>query len=137
MESTPTPTPKQGMATWKIIALVLVAVLVYNAVSKRLRPDAPSTSQESAVVPMSQAEAAAVVAESEKATKAEYDQLKTGMSYEEAALILGSDGEELSSNELGGYKTVMYKWKGNGLGANMNATFQNDKLVSKAQMGLQ
>jgi hypothetical protein len=50
--------------------------------------------------------------------------------------ILGKDGEELSSNEIAGVKTVMYKWDGNGFAANMNAMFQNDKMMSKSQLGL-
>lgn len=71
-----------------------------------------------------------------KVTKAQYTALKTGDSYAEAVKVLGCEGEELSSNEIGGYKNVMYMWSGNGFGANMNAMFQNDGLVSKAQFGL-
>ncbi|HMU33877.1 MAG TPA: DUF3862 domain-containing protein [Pyrinomonadaceae bacterium] len=68
---------------------------------------------------------------------ANYSKLKTGMKYAEVVKILGEEGEELSSNEIGGTKTVMYKWDGAaGWGANMNAMFQNDKLVSKSQFGL-
>ena len=59
------------------------------------------------------------------------------MTYAQVVQILGKEGEELSSNEIGGYKTVMYKWDGNaGWGANMNAMFQNSKLNSKSQFGL-
>lgn len=42
----------------------------------------------------------------------------------------------MSSSEMAGYKTVMLMWTGTSMGANMNAMFQNDKLVSKAQFGL-
>ena len=41
----------------------------------------------------------------------------------------------MSRNELAGTEAVMYSWEGN-LGANMNAMFQNNKLVQKAQFGL-
>jgi hypothetical protein len=37
--------------------------------------------------------------------------------------------------ELAGIKTVMYSWQ-NPDGSNMNAMFQDDKLVSKAQFML-
>jgi hypothetical protein len=67
---------------------------------------------------------------------ANFSQLKTGMTYAQVVKILGKDGEEMSSNEISGIKTVMYKWDGNGFGANMNAMFQNGKLMSKAQLGL-
>ena len=67
-----------------------------------------------------------------------YTTLQTGMTYEEVVSILGKQGEEMSSTDMGGYKTIMYKWNGDsGFGANMNAMFQNGKLVSKAQLGLQ
>lgn len=68
-------------------------------------------------------------------TMATFQQLATGMSYRDAVTILGSEGTEMSRNELAGTVTVMYQWTGTGI-ANMNAMFQNDKLVSKAQFGL-
>lgn len=64
-----------------------------------------------------------------------YNILKAGMPYTEAVAILGSEGTEISSNDIGGVHTVMYQWKAGPL-ANMNAMFQNDKLISKAQSGL-
>jgi len=68
-------------------------------------------------------------------TIAKYSALRDGMKYAAAAKILGRDGEEMSSNNIAGVKTVMYQWK-NPDGSNMNAMFQNDKLVQKAQFGL-
>jgi hypothetical protein len=66
-----------------------------------------------------------------------YSKLQTGMSYEEVVSILGKQGEEMSSNDIGGYRTIMYKWDGDtGFGANMNAMFQNGELIQKAQFGL-
>jgi hypothetical protein len=43
---------------------------------------------------------------------------------------------ELSSTEIAGVKSVMYKWDGESFASNMNATFSNNQLVSKAQFGL-
>jgi hypothetical protein len=66
-----------------------------------------------------------------------YNKIQTGMSYEEVVSVLGKQGEEMSSNDIAGYKNVMYKWDGDsGFGANMNAMFQNGKLIQKAQFGL-
>lgn len=64
-----------------------------------------------------------------------FNRIQTGMTYSQVVAILGSDGEEISRSDLAGYTTVMYMWK-RWTGANMNATFQNGRLVSKAQMGL-
>ena len=66
-----------------------------------------------------------------------YKLIATGMTYKQVVSITGAEGEELSSNELGGISTVMYQWRSaTAPGANMNAMFQNDRLVSKAQFGL-
>jgi len=64
--------------------------------------------------------------------------LQTGMRYSTAHKLLGCNGTEMSRVSLGGYNTIMYAWKGDGmLGANMNAEFQNGRLIAKAQFGLQ
>lgn len=68
-------------------------------------------------------------------TKAEYDRIKDSMSYRQVREIIGEAGEELSRNTMVGVTTVMYSWS-NADGSNMNAMFQDDKLVSKAQFGL-
>lgn len=70
-------------------------------------------------------------------TLVQFTEIKDGMTYAEVSAILGSPGIEQSSNNIGGTKTVMYAWDGKtGLG-NMNAMFQNDKLVQKSQFGLE
>ena len=69
-------------------------------------------------------------------TMANFQRLETGMSYPEVVTILGQSGEEMSRSELAGYTTVMYSWKKGAFGSNMNAMFQNGKLISKAQFGL-
>ena len=71
----------------------------------------------------------------EPITAERYSQLENGMTYDQVARILGSDGEEVSSSDLGGTSTRMYAWK-NGDGSNMSAMFQNGALVMKAQFGL-
>ena len=68
-------------------------------------------------------------------TMAEYNRLQTGVTYRQAAEIIGAEGEEMSRNEIAGVVTVMYSWSNPG-GSNMNAMFQNDGLVQKAQLGL-
>jgi hypothetical protein len=69
-------------------------------------------------------------------TMANYNRLSTGMSYEQVVAILGKEGTELSSNDIAGYQTVMYQWEGDSFASNMNAMFQNGKLMQKAQFGL-
>jgi hypothetical protein len=66
---------------------------------------------------------------------ANYLRISNGMTYPEVVEILGETGEELSRVDLAGYTTIMYGWK-RWNGANMNAMFQNGRLVQKAQFGL-
>jgi len=73
--------------------------------------------------------------EDKEVTLKEFNEIKTGMTYDEVVKIIGFKGEEGSMTELGGIKTIMYTWNNPDF-SNMNATFQNDKLVSKAQFGL-
>lgn len=68
-------------------------------------------------------------------TKETYAKVREGMTYEQVIAIVGPPEQEVSSNEIGGFRTVMYQWKA-GIMANANMTFQNGKLVSKAQFGL-
>ncbi|MEB2785542.1 zinc-ribbon domain-containing protein [Algoriphagus sp. E1-3-M2] len=72
----------------------------------------------------------------------EYERIKDGISYRQVVQIIGVEGEELSRNRIDGIPgvmeptvTVMYQWV-NSNGGNMNAIFQNDKLIQKAQFGL-
>jgi Beta-lactamase inhibitor (BLIP) len=72
-------------------------------------------------------------------SKEEFEQVKDGMTYEEVVKVVGVEGELLSeTGEKGSqFHTIMYSWEGaNGWGANANMTFQNEKLVSKAQFGV-
>lgn len=85
-------------------------------------------------------ERATGVAETEEAggiTMAKFNQLETGMSYAEVVEILGEEGTELSRTDMMGIVTVMYSWDGKSFASNMNAMFQNDEMVSKAQLGLE
>ena len=68
----------------------------------------------------------------------EFNQIETGMTYEEVCEIVGGEGTLSSSVDLGEYKTEMYMWTGDGtIGANANVTFQQGKVISKSQLGLQ
>ena len=78
----------------------------------------------------------------QKVTAAEYQRIENGMSYQEVVAIIGSPGEEMSQNKIDGVPgvmdaitTIMYQWT-NSNGSSMNAIFQNDSLMQKAQFGL-
>lgn len=75
-------------------------------------------------------------------TKSEYESIRDGMSYTEVSRIIDNNGEEISSSKVEGIPGIMpttsikmYMWK-NSDGSNMNAIFENNRLVNKAQFGL-
>lgn len=72
-----------------------------------------------------------------RVTLGQFEQLRDGMLLEEAEYHLGCKGVLISSSSFQGTQIVMIQWDGYGmLGANMNAMFENRRLVMKAQMGL-
>ena len=75
-------------------------------------------------------------------TMAEYTQIANGATYEQVATIIGIPGEQTSSSTMRGFgnqpatTTVRYSWD-NADFSSMNATFQNGRLTSKMQFGLE
>ncbi|HEV2515148.1 MAG TPA: hypothetical protein VGV07_07855 [Devosia sp.] len=71
------------------------------------------------------------------ATLAEFYKLEIGMPYAAARDIIGCEGEILSQVSLGGTNSVMVSWDAQtAMFGSMNATFQNGRLVSRAQFRL-
>lgn len=74
--------------------------------------------------------------EAERVTMEEYLAIETGMTIEEVVAIAGEPHEELSRGKIADIETAMFKWTNEGRGS-MLITFQNDKVVTKAQHGLE
>jgi hypothetical protein len=71
-----------------------------------------------------------------------FDQLRTGISYHDACKVIGSEGQELARCHFEGkagviepLEIIIYAWI-NADGSNVNATFQNGRLLSTSQSGL-
>lgn len=71
-------------------------------------------------------------------TKADFDKITNGMSHEKVKKIIGCDGELMSEVGTKGekYYTVVYNWKGKDGISNAVLEFQDNKLISKSQVGL-
>jgi hypothetical protein len=65
-----------------------------------------------------------------------FGSIRNGMSYGEVVAVIGFEGAESARNNIAGHETVAYVWHGQHTNANMNAMFQDGKLVSKAQAGM-
>ena len=116
------------------IGLIVLGALFGSSNDKK--PTSTTTTTQSEQVVAEPTETPEPTKKSTGVTMEQFTSLKTGMSYEEVVTILGSEGEELSSIDIEGYSTIMYMWNGSSFASNMNATFQNNKLISKAQFGL-
>ena len=119
----------RGRAFW--CAMVSFAALVFAG--NTLSPYRPNIAVRSPVIsaPVQTAEDSTC-----GATMAEFSSLQTGMTYQRAVRIIGCDGTELSSGEFAGVRTIMLMWPSESAGGNMNAMFQDNKLINKAQLGL-
>ena len=68
---------------------------------------------------------------------AQFAQLHVGMTYAEAIAVIGCAGDVMVDQSAGQPPTMMYGWQGHGIpGANMNAMFQDGRLIMKRQFGI-
>lgn len=65
-----------------------------------------------------------------------FNEIQNGMSYDEVVAIIGEDGTSISESELADIKTEIYEWESHDGWGNANITFQNGKVVNKAQFGV-
>ena len=67
----------------------------------------------------------------------QFAQLRVGMTYAEAIAVIGCAGDVMVDHSAGRPLTMMYGWQGHGIpGANMNAMFQDGRLIMKTQFGI-
>jgi hypothetical protein len=68
---------------------------------------------------------------------AQFAQLHVGMTYAGALAVIGCPGDVMVDQSAGRPSTMMYGWQGHGIpGANMNAMFQDGRLIMKRQFGI-
>ncbi|PEL24304.1 DUF3862 domain-containing protein [Bacillus toyonensis] len=128
---------------WVLAAIVAASAVGNSNDDKEVVKEAPKT-EETAAPPKQEVKKEEPKKEVKKEepkkdgiSKAEFEQVQNGMTYDEVKAIIGSEGELQSESEVAGYKTVMYMFKGeSGIGANATMMFQNNELTSKSQFGL-
>lgn len=69
-------------------------------------------------------------------TLAEFNQIQSGMSYDEVKKIVGCEGTVNSDTEIMGSKMTIYSWYGKDGISNANVNISDGKLVNKTQIGL-
>lgn len=84
-----------------------------------------------------QKEVSGVSEDSEYITLDEFNEIQTGMTYEQVVAIIGSSGTPSVQTDGEGMSYQIYTWYGNGVaGSNANVTFINGEVSAKAQVGL-
>lgn len=125
-----------------IVGCVVIAVFPWNndtqntpnQKQEQLQTEKDKLETEKAKVEQAKA---AVDKTNSKMTLEKYNRIQTGMTAEEVKEIVGNLGKVASESDVGGYKTIVLQFDGSGsLGANANVTFQNGRVVMKAQAGL-
>ncbi len=145
------PPAKAKKSVWKrwwfIAGAVVLALIVIGAITgsgdekKDAKVSTPASSATAAVPtptppPVTAPPTTRPPANSANITKAEFDQIQTGMSHDAVSAIIGGPGELTSQSDLAGYQGEIWSYKGSSLGANAIMQFQNGALISKAQFGL-
>ncbi|MGN0077119.1 MAG: DUF3862 domain-containing protein [Parafannyhessea sp.] len=69
-------------------------------------------------------------------TMDQYNQVQTGMTYDQVKQVMGGDGELTSDTKVADHTSQIYMWSGKSVGANATITFMDGKVESKAQYGL-
>lgn len=64
-----------------------------------------------------------------------FSQIESGMTYEQVVSIIGSEGTEDTTSQVGDITTTIYEWQSDSFGV-ATVTFQNDKVVNKTQVGM-
>lgn len=80
---------------------------------------------------------AAQNSDSPEITLEEYEKIEEGMSYEQAAALIGSGGREAAASSENGCHIAIYTWEGNGgFASSADIIFLNDEMFRKSQSGL-
>lgn len=126
---------KLTLKQW-IIGLLGIYVVIHMLVAsngagtKASGPAAAPTAQSAQSVPTGKPSCGGV-------TLKQYGAVSAGMSQREVAAIYGCPGTEMSRVSAGGIESVMVSWPAAGGFGSTDATFDNDHLTGKAQIGLE
>lgn len=123
---------KGGKLKWVIIAIIVIVVIaaVGGGNSKDSKKSSGKKSESTSSSNNNSAKESAGINEEK------FDSIQNGMSYEEVKNIIGQDGENISESDVAGTKTVMYQWTASDGWGNATVTFQDDKVINKAQFGV-
>lgn len=139
---------------WVFGALLFIVALPMSIMLKKPPPDGPQAPESYVPLVTTMIIVLAVIgvvfvfgssnpSPPDEISMAKFLAVEAGMNEAQVITIMGRSGIEMSRNEMEAVPgfmdktvTVMYSWN-NPNGSNMGAMFQNDKLITKAQFGLE
>ncbi|MQN00866.1 MAG: DUF3862 domain-containing protein [bacterium LCO1.1] len=80
---------------------------------------------------------AGVITSKVKVSLKQYEQVKTGMTYDQVKKVLGGDGALMSADEILGVKGETYSWSGKSLLSSCTIIFSGGKVSSVTEAGLE
>lgn len=126
------PAPKKSH---KKLIIVVIVIIVLVALIGSCASGAGNKSDNSNSSSSTASQGAQQDKDSTKIDADKFAKIENGMTYDEVVSIIGSEGSEQSTNEIGGVKTTMYEWESDGWGV-ATITFQNGKVTNKTQFGV-
>ncbi|MDD2413993.1 MAG: DUF3862 domain-containing protein [Eubacteriaceae bacterium] len=116
-------------------AISLIIVLFSGVFLGNLASNAVSSTPSTTVTTTAQTSTSS----STTITLDQFNQIQTGMTYDEVTAIVGSPGVVQSEVDIGDetYKTTIYSWDGASYGSSANVTIQGGTVTSKSQYGLE
>jgi hypothetical protein len=122
------------MSGGQIVLAIFGVVVSFSILSHSMRGEGPFATKDPVTIVATKP---TKTVPSCSATMAEYLALGIGTSLGQAQSIIGCSGKEISRVSYGGVEDVMVQWPGSGgFMSNMVATFSNDRMTSKGQLGL-
>lgn len=126
------PAPKKSH---KKLIIIVIVIIVLVALIGSCASGAGNKSDNSNSSSSTASQGAQQERDSTKIDADKFAKIENGMTYDEVVSIIGSEGSEQSTNEIGGVKTTMYEWESDGWGV-ATITFQNGKVTNKTQFGV-
>lgn len=71
-----------------------------------------------------------------KVTLSQYNQIRPGMTYQQAVGILGCEGKNPVFSQLAPHTYAQYSWEGSSPDSGMTLTFRSGELTQKGHSGL-
>ena len=117
------------------IAVIVVLIVLIGALTDKSTDT--STTSTTNVLETEISENEDVATDTGYATIEKFNEIKTGMTYEEVVEIMGSEGTVMSEVEVMDSITTIYYWYSWNHISNMNITVVDGEVIAKAQVGLE